>query len=433
MKKTVLLFSMIIGTLLVNAQETITISKDEVISKVAEGNNTLKMFEQDLTAAKGDLGQTNAVFLPNITASYSGIATTNPLMAFGSKLNQGILTENDFDPRMLNNPSQIENYSTKIEVQQPLFNLDGIHQRKAAKAKMHASQFQLERIKDFLNLEVEKAYMQLQLAYKTRSVLELALKAALDNKRLADNSFKQGYLQKADVLAIDVRVTDVENQLQYANSNIENASNYVSLLINDSYYPIWKPSDSLIISSEVIESTTLSEGRSDLQAMQNVSEAYKQVYKADKMSFLPRLNAFGSFELYDDKIFQADANGYLFGAQLSWNLLEGTKRFGKAKKSKAVFERSKLEYDQYKSESQVELNRAKRMLSDSKNNLNLTILALEQSKEALRIRKNRFEEGLEKTSDLLMAETQYAQKQLEYYATIYQHNYALAYVQFLTK
>jgi outer membrane protein TolC len=433
MKKTVLLFSILLSSLLIKAQETIVISKDEVISKVAEGNNTLKMFEKDLTAAKGDLGQTNAVFLPNITASYSGIATTNPLMAFGSKLNQEILTQSDFDPRLLNNPSQIENFATKFEVQQPLLNFDGIHQRKAAKAKMYASQFQLERIKDFLDLEVEKAYMQLQLAYKTRGVLEIALKAALDNKRLADNSYKQGYLQKADVLAIEVRVTDVENQLQYANSNIINASNYVSLLINDTYYPIWKPADSLIISSEVIESKTLSESRSDLQAMQNVSEAYKQLYKADKMTFLPRLNAFGSFELYDDKIFQADANGYLFGAQLSWNLLEGTKRFGKAKKSKAVFERSQLEYEQYKSESQVELNRAKRMFLDAKNNLKLTNLALEQSKEALRIRKNRFEEGLERTSDLLMAETQYAQKQLEYYATIYEHNYALAYVQFLTK
>jgi outer membrane protein TolC len=71
------------------------------------------------------------------------------------------------------------------------------------------------------------------------------------------------------------------------------------------------------------------------------------------------------------------------------------------------------------------------MLQDAQNNLKLTALSLEQSSESLRIRTNRFEQGLEKTTDLLMAETQYAQKQLEYYATIFQHNYALAYVQFL--
>ena len=69
---------------------------------------------------------------------------------------------------------------------------------------------------------------------------------------------------------------------------------------------------------------------------------------------------------------------------------------------------------------------------DAENKLILTALALQQSEEALRIRTNRFKEGLEKTSDLLMAETQYAQKQLEYYQTIFQYNYTQAYLQFLT-
>ena len=151
------------------------------------------------------------------------------------------------------------------------------------------------------------------------------------------------------------------------------------------------------------------------------------------MAFLPRFNAFGSYELYDDQIFQADANGYLFGAELSWDLFQGYKRFGKAQKSKAEFEKSKLQYEQYMSQSQLELNKAKRMFLDAENRLNLTALALEQSKESLRIRTNRFTEGLEKTTDLLMAETQYAQKQLEYYQTVFEYNYAKTYVQFLTK
>ncbi len=166
--------------------------------------------------------------------------------------------------------------------------------------------------------------------------------------------------------------------------------------------------------------------------MEAASQAYEQMHKADKMTFLPRLNAFGTYELHDDEIFQGASDGYLFGAELKWNILEGSKRFGKAQKSKAEFEKSKLELEQYKTKSQVELNRAMRMLQDAQNNLELTALSLEQSSESLRIRTNRFEQGLEKTTDLLMAETQYAQKQLEYYATIFQHNYALAYVQFLT-
>ena len=416
------------------AQEVKSITKDEVLTKVKESNNTLKMAEQDVLVAKGDFNQTNAILLPNISVSHTGIATTNPLMAFGSKLNQEILTAADFNPDVLNDPRQIEDFATRVEVQQPLINFDGIYQRKAAKAKLTATELQSGRTEDYLALEVEKAYMQLQLAYKTVSVLEKAQETALENKRIADNSYKQGYLQKSDVLSVEVRVTEIDNQLQYAKSNILNASNYLSVLMNTDESEILKPSDSLSITSYA--STTdinLSENRKDILAMNSATEAYRQMHKADQMAFLPRLNAFGTYELHDDDIFQGQAQGYLFGAELKWNLFEGSKRFGKSQKSKAEYDKSKLQLEQYKSESQLELNKAKRGFEDAQNKLKLTKLALEQSEESLRIRTNRFKQGLEKTTDLLLSETQYSQKQLEYYATVFQHNYALAYVQFLTK
>lgn len=417
----------------IQAQEVRLIAKDEVLAKVQENNNTLKMAQQDVLAAKGDFRQTNAIMLPNISVSHTGIATTNPLMAFGSKLNQKILTAADFNPGLLNEPSQIEDYATRIEIRQPLLNFDGIFQRKAAKAKWNATELQSERTQDYLALEVEKGYMQLQLAYKTVEVLKKAQENALENKRIADNSFKQGYLQKADVLAVEVRVTEIDNQIQYAKSNIKNASDYLSVLMNDNNNLILKPTDSLSLVDHTIATSDFSENRKDILAMNSATAAFRQMHKADKMSFLPHLNAFGTYELHDDEIFQGDASGYLFGAEFKWNILEGSKRFGKAQKSKAEYEKSILELEQYKAESQVELNRAKRSLQDAKNSVGLTALALRQSKESLRIRANRFEQGLEKTTDLLMAETQFSQKQLEYYTTIFQHNYALAYVQFLTK
>jgi len=423
-----LLFQFYLG-----AQEMIVVSKADVLAAVQEHNNTIKMSKQDVLMAKGDYEQTNAILLPNISASHTAIATTNPLMAFGSKLNQGILTQGDFNPAILNNPSEVQDYATRITVEQPLLNFDGFYQRKAAKAKLNATELQANRVNDYLELEVEKAYMQLQLAYKAVEVLEKAKITALENKRIATNNFVQGYLQKSDVLAVEVRVTEIENQLHYAKSNIQNASNGLSVLMNDDSYAMLQPSDSLTIASADTKTMFFSETRTDILAMESATKAYSDMHKADQMSFLPSLNAFGTYELHDDELFKGATDGYLVGAALTWTLFEGGKRFGKFKKSKAEFEKSKLELDQYKAESQVELNRAKRMLQDAKNNLELTTLALSQTQESLRIRKNRFEQGLEKTTDLLSAETQFAQKQLEYFTTIFNHNYALAYVQFLTK
>lgn len=422
-----------IGSSMLIAQEVVFITKADVLSKVSDSNLSIKISNEDFNQAKADFRQSNAVFLPSITASHTGMATTNPLMAFGSKLNQEILTQNDFNPALLNDPSQIENFATRLEIKQPLINIDGFYQRKAAKSKMEAMFFKKERTAEYLELEVEKAYMQLQLAYRGVEVLEKALEAAMANKKLADDRFNQGYLQRADVLNIEVRVTEVKNQLQTAKSNVKNASNYLSFLMNDDAYTIYKPTDSLLVFGVSTINKRVSENRSDIKAMGLVSEAYQANYKADKMAFLPRLNAFGSYELYDDEIFQADAKGYLFGAQLSWDIFQGSKRIAKSQKSRAEFEKSKLEYSQYVSQSNLELNKANRMLTDAQNKLDLTALALKQSEESLRIFTNRFKEGLEKTSDLLMAETKYAQKQLEYYQTIFEYNYAHAYLKFLTK
>lgn len=432
--KITLLLGVLLALTQVQGQQTTLISKEEVVNRVAQNNTSLRISEQSYQLARAEFRQTNAIFLPNITASHTAIATTNPLMAFGSKLNQEILTSNDFNPLLLNNPDQIENYATQFEIQQPLINVDGIYARKAAKTRMQAMEFKTQRTKEYLDFEIEKAYMQLQLAYKGVDVLGKALQAAEANLKLAQDSFKQGYLQRADVLAVEVRVTEVKNQLQTAKSNVANASNYLSFLMDDETYSLYEPTDSLQITSDGLEDIhTVSENRADVKAMELASNAYQSMNKADQMAFLPRLNAFGSYQLFDDEIFRGGANGYTFGAQLSWNIFEGSKRFGKSQKSKAAYEKSQLEYEQYKSQSQLELNKANRMHADAKNKLGLTEMALAQSAESLRIRTNRFKEGLEKTTDLLSAETQYAQKQLEYFQTVYEYNYTEAYLEFLTK
>ena len=435
MKKINLLLTItfLLFSITIKSQEVVLLTKTEVITKISKKNLTLKISEQEFQKSKADYLQTNAVYLPTITASHTSISTTNPLMAFGSKLNQEILTAADFNPTLLNNPSQTQNFATKIEVKQPLINLDGFYQRKAAKSKMAAMSLKTKRTEDYLMFEVEKAYMQLQLAYKAVEVLKKALESVNANKKTADNRFNQGLLQRTDVLSVEIRVSEVKSQLQTANSNVQNASNYLSFLMNDESDVVYKPTENLSVSNFNVNDKNISENRADIKAMQLASKGYEAINKADKMAFLPRLNAFGSYELYDNKLFQGSANGYLIGVQLSWDIFQGSKRYGKVQKSKAEFEKSKLEYDQYVSKSNLELNKVKRQLVDAKNRLELTNLAVKQSKESLRIRKNRFKEGLEKTSDLLIAETQFAQKELEHYQTIYKYNLTKTSLEFLTK
>ena len=417
------------------AQDTIVISKKEIINKAADKNLQIKIADQSFKAAQADYRQSNALFLPSITASHTGISTTNPLMAFGSKLNQEILTQADFNPALLNNPARTQNFATKIEILQPLINIDGYYGRQAAKAKMEAFQLQTERTGEYLALEVNKSFMQLQLAYKAVKVLEKANATADANLKLIENYFKQGILQKTDVLSVQVRVNEIKNQLQYAKSNVQNASDYLAFLLNEDntnkvYKPLEELDNTIAISSI---NTTLSGNRKDILAMDKSSEAYAKMYQSSKMNFLPTLNAFGSYELYDDTLFGTNAQGYLVGAQLSWKVFDGYKSIGKMEKAKAEYQKAEVENQQYKSQSQLELNKTNRQLKDAENKVNLEKLALEQSQEAYRIRSNRFTQGLEKTTDLLQAETQMFQKELELLQAVFEYDFTQEYLQFLTK
>jgi outer membrane protein TolC len=437
MRKINLLF--LIGTLSVSAlsfgQDTLTISKSEIGQKAKDKNLQIKIADQTFKSAQADYRQSNALFLPSITASHTAISTTNPLMAFGSKLNQEVLTASDFNPALLNDPAATQNYATKIEVLQPLINVDGLYGRQAAKSKMEAFQLQTERTGEHLALEVNKSFMQLQLAYKAVKVLEKANTTADANLKLITNYFNQGILQKTDVLSVQVRVNEIKNQLQYAKSNVRNASDYLAFLLNeDNTNKVFKPLEELdniiIISSN---NTTLSGNRKDILAMDKSSEAYAKMYQSSKMNFLPTLNAFGSYELYDDTLFGTNAQGYLVGAQLSWKVFDGYKSIGKMEKAKADYQKAEVESQQYKSQSQLELNKTNRQLKDAENKVNLEKLALEQSQEAYRIRSNRFTQGLEKTTDLLQAETQMFQKELQLLQAVFEYDFTQEYLQFLTK
>lgn len=415
----------------VGAQE-ISLSNADLWNRVVEANTDLKMTEAAYQEAQGEYRQTNALFIPSITASHTEMRTTNPLMAFGSKLNQAILTPADFNPELLNDPDATTNFATKIEVNQPLINLDGFYQRRAAKFKMLAASLQRDRRREYLQLETRQVYMQLQLTHKGVSVIKKALKAAKENQNVAELNTALGYLQKSDLLAVNVRVLEIENQLQSAISQVLNASDYISYLMRETPGATYFPIDSLYAFPALeTQGFKFNASRSDIQAMEYATLAHKNMLTADKMTFLPRLNAFGSYELYDNRLFKFGASGYTVGAQLSWNILEGSKRFGKTQSSQAAYDKAVLAHENYIASSRLELERAKRAYADAVGKMQSTRLALEQSQEALRIRSNRFREGLERTADLLSAETAFAQKELEFYQTVFEHNYTLAYLEFL--
>lgn len=416
-------------------QDTISISFKEIEKKALENNLQIQLSKKEIALSEAELLKTRAMYLPNIQASYTFSNTNNPLYAFGAKLNQERITMMDFNPNFLNSPKSISNFATKIEVQQPILNLDAIYEKNAGKIKTEILKIQAERTQEYIEFILRKAYMQLQVAYQMGETLEKAKNTALVNKKVIDNYYKNGLIKKSEVLNMEVRLLDIDNQLHYAQTNIKNASDYLLFLLNEkNTNTLLKPTDELAkIDLPLDIPTQLNLQRKDLQAYEKSLESYEWLIKSHKAKNYPKLNAFGSFEMYDKNLAQFNANGYLVGLQLSWNIFDGLKSKSEQEKYKLVIEKTKTEIQQYINQNQLELNQSIRNVFDTENKVKLSQKAFEQSKEAYRISQNRYQQGLEKSADLLLSETQMSQKELEYINAIFEYNVAVIYLNFLTQ
>lgn len=403
------------------------------IEKVKKSNLQSKLAQSNYDIAKKDVEQSSALFLPNLSMSYTGMMTNSPLMAFGTRLNQKSVTMQDFDPSRLNDPEAIHNFNTKFELQQPLINIDGYYGRLAAKSKEMATKFQAERTHEYIELEAYKSYLMLQLAYRAEEVLLRATKTGDENLKLVENYNKQGMIQKSDLLNAMVRVQEVKDQYQSAKTNVKNASDYVSFFMNEPIGKIFQPIESIDTQIIIVPfNSVLNENRKDIQAMQGATDAYRNMYQMNQYSMVPRINAFGAYEMNDKNLVGFGASNYIVGVQMAWNIFDGNKSISKTKKSKLEYMKAKDEIELYKTQNQLELNKTIRQLEDLSRKVNLTNLSHKQSKEAYSIRKNRFDLGLEKTSDLLQSETLMFQKELEYLQAVFEYNYTKKYLQFLT-
>lgn len=409
------------------------LSLDEAITTALNNNRSVQLANADISIAAAGYKQTEAIYLPQVGLSYTGMSTNNPLNAFGFKLQQKSISPSDFNPDLLNHPGGTPDFSASLNVQQPLVNMDMLYQRKGAEKQIEVYQYKKQRTKEYIRFEVQKAYLQLQLAYKAVTVLEEALATTKAMLLFTDNHYKQGLVQKSDVLNVQVQVSSVENNLAKARSNIHNASDYLSLLMGAPAGMVYTTTGATEITAEQGDSISeVSANRSDFVAMKKAIEASDLMIQSGKMSYLPKLNAFGSYQLNDSRMLGFGAGAYLAGIRLSWDIFRGNAT--KNSLATQTLERNKLgvQLVQQQEQGNTELAKTKRDLSDIQFEITQYTAAIDQASESLRILQNRYEQGLVNTTDIMMGTTQLSQQKLALAQAIYNRNVTKAYLQFLT-
>lgn len=431
-KKLGVSFMLLVGTIGVYAQSNSTpILLQQAIDSAMTHNEQIKQAILNTRIAGEQKKQTNAIFLPAIELSHSALFSNDPLNAFGFKLQQGSVGMADFNPEKLNSPGLSKDFTTQLQIMQPIFNMDAIYQRKAASKMKEMAQWSETRLKEYIRFAVKKAYMEIHLAYRAYEVLEKAKQTALAMNERAKDMYEQGLIQRADLLESEVHLRKVENELTIAKSNISNSSDLLSSLMGVPLNTIWEVSG---FPSEIDQtaSVTSVNSRSDILAYKAGLAGLKAKINSEKMTFVPRINAFGSYNLHDTKLFGVKSDSYFAGIKLSWTIFNGSRNIHKIKESKLEYAKMDSKIRETVDQANLEIAQNQRQLQDIATEIIQTQIMVEQATESLAILQDRYEQGLAVTSDLLRVQTQLAQTKMALEVALFKKHLTAAYLLFIS-
>ncbi len=405
---------------------------EEAIERAMQNNRSLKISAAEQQVAEANYRQTLAFYLPQVSVSYTAVTTDNPLHAFGMKLQQQSVGAADFDPARLNHPDAAHDFSAQAELRQPLLNLDLMAQRQAMEAQMEMYALQYQRRREALRFEVQKAYMELQMAHHSSAFLQAARDKADTLYKTAQNFYAQGLIQKSDELNARLYLTTLESEAHRALRETESAAERLGHIMGDTVTRFSLPPLGKIADEARTMAQTVPSERTDFLAMDKALEGASWMVKSAQLSRFPRLNAFASYQLNDRKAVGFQAGSYMAGASLTWDLFTGTRNRNAITAKQHEQERAQLQVENYKTEEQVTLNAARRDLESARFRVSNQELSVQQAAESLRIIENRYAEGLVSTNDLLLAQTRWSQENLGYTGSLFAFNMAFAWLQFLT-
>lgn len=391
------------------AQDTVGIGYNDVLKTALSQNTAVVLARIDEDIARQNYRQTNAIFYPQANVSYSAIVGNDPLGVFAFKLQQQVVSPSDFAPSSLNFPEPATNFSARLAVNQPLFNLDMLYMRQGAYMQQQMYAYKQQRTADYLRLQVQHAYLQLEMAWSAVALAEEAASSVDTIYRLVQDRFDQGFIQKADLLNVQVQVKAAATAVATAHSSVRNASDFIALLMNSTPGHVYRPSAYTV---DDVTGTSVPVGRADFLAMESGIRAMHAMVNSDKAALVPRINGFYTLQLNDRDALKLRGNGYMAGVQLSWDIFKILPQHQLIRAHKLEMDKVTIQLGQQKKQADADLLLARRQLIDAGFRYSQQALAVEQATEALRILQDRYTQGLVSTSDLLMARTQLSMQKL---------------------
>jgi outer membrane protein len=396
------------------------------IASAMAKNPQIAAAQSRMATADHRLSQARSGFFPRLNVSETYQRTTNPMWAFGIKLNQETITREDFNPDLLNDPSAMDNYASQVWVTWPLYDSGQTwYSWRQADMARQAEEASLARTRQEVIAKTVSAYTDLVLARHSVSVVDQAISTARAHLEMIEKRYENGLAVKSDVLRTQVHIAELEQDKVNADSRLSVAESSLNAVMGEDMSRRLCPQTPL--SQADMETNGLNDwmdialaDRPDLMQLILQEQSAGAEINKSKSAYLPTVSLNGGYE-WDTEDFGDMADNYTVGASVTMNLFSGGQSLYKTREALSRQHEIKAQIQGMKQQVRLETEQAYRDVLAAEKRISAAKVAVELSDEALRIVRNRYDSGLIPLVSLLDAELALYRSNNNYYQALKDH------------
>ncbi|MFK5952606.1 MAG: TolC family protein, partial [Desulfobacterium sp.] len=360
-------------------------------------------------SAQEKIIQARSGALPQVYFQEQVNRTTNPMWAFGTKLNQESIATEDFNPNRLNDPDPITNYTSRLSVTWPVYDSGqtwyGLQQ---ARLNQEASSFSQERTRQQVIAGTITAYIRALLVRENQAVIQQILETARTHLKLVQSRYDGGFVAKSDLLRARVHIADLKQQLSASKSQTDIAKCMLKIAmggagnLNDTLTTPLEAKTAMVGNLDEWISKALAQRPDFKQLMFQKRIAEKERDKA-RAGRLPSVSLSGNYEINSED-FNDNGSNYTVGAVASLPLFTGGRISSRIRESEFNLKQITAVLQGMQQRICGETRQAFFNARSAWERIHVAQSAIGQSKESLRIVRNRYNSGLFTITDLLDVE-----------------------------
>ena len=406
------LLSLAVPTL--QAQESKSLTLKEAVQLALDKSDDAHISETRVITAQNELQTTRNNQYPDVSVSgqYQYLTNANAQISLAT----GTSNPDDADPgdtEATTTPKINQLLLGRASVSMPLFSGFKLENSiEAGENQLKAATFSAESDKESLALQTIQNYVNLYKAQRTAELVAENLKSAEQRVKDFNAMEENGLLARNDLLKAELQKSNVSLTLAQAKKNV-NILNYrlVSFLKLPRQTQIHVEESSFGDVPVLLEENPKI-SRPDLEALNYQKQAAVSGIKVAQADYYPTVALTGGYIALDLQNAITVTNAMNVGVAVSYDIGDIFKNKSAVRTAKSRAEELKYTYDKAADQIQVEIRNAQEEYALAQRNYEVYTESDAQATENYRIVKDKYDNGLQDTNDLLEADVQRLQTKI---------------------